>query len=66
MLVINCIILYADQCSQNKLLKMVDNRNPWCPTDNLHKLADVDTIDASNDLLQDVQMYPHRRTLQNL
>lgn len=35
------------QVKQNKLLKMVLNLNPWYPTDDLHKLAGVDTIDAS-------------------
>ncbi|KXJ83036.1 hypothetical protein RP20_CCG009648 [Aedes albopictus] len=35
------------QVKQNKLLKMVYNLNPWYPTDDLHKLAGVDTIDAS-------------------
>lgn len=35
------------QVKQNKLLKMVHNLDPWYPTDDLHKLAGVDTIDAS-------------------
>ncbi|KXJ73293.1 hypothetical protein RP20_CCG016166 [Aedes albopictus] len=35
------------QVKQNKLLKMVHNLNPRYPTDDLHKLAGVDTVDAS-------------------
>lgn len=37
------------QVKQNKLLKMTHNLDPWYPTDDLHKLAGIDTIDASID-----------------
>lgn len=37
------------QRMQNKLLKMIYNLDPWYPTDDLHQLAELDTIDEFID-----------------
>ncbi|KXJ80944.1 hypothetical protein RP20_CCG022549 [Aedes albopictus] len=33
------------QIKQNKLLKMMLNLNPWYPTDELHDIANMETLD---------------------
>lgn len=39
------------QRMQNKLLKMIYNLDPWHPTDDLHQLAELETIDQFIDRL---------------